>query len=174
MNLLAIKTDGDPTEIFLLDESGKKIREKIWIARRTLARDLLAEIKGLIGELADDENDIFSQIKGVIVYEGPGSFTGLRIGITAANAIAYAENIKIVGVSGDNWLLDGVRKIREKSEFSNENEEALTQKMEENLKKETDENGVIFSKKTDLEESAKLKIVMPKYGGQAHITAPKK
>ena len=52
--------------------------------------------------------------------------------------------------------------------------EALTQKMEENLKKETDENGVIFSKKTDLEESAKLKIVMPKYGGQAHITAPKK
>jgi tRNA threonylcarbamoyladenosine biosynthesis protein TsaB len=41
----------------------------------------------------------FSSIQRVAVTVGPGSFTGIRIGLSAAHAIALATRAKIVGVS---------------------------------------------------------------------------
>jgi len=35
--------------------------------------------------------------------KGPGSFTGLRIGITVFNTIADTNNVPIVGETGDSW-----------------------------------------------------------------------
>lgn len=37
-------------------------------------------------------------IESIIVHTGPGSFTGLRIGITTANSLAYALSVPVVGV----------------------------------------------------------------------------
>ncbi len=37
----------------------------------------------------------------VVVHAGPGGFTSLRIGVTTANALAYALGIPVVGVTGD-------------------------------------------------------------------------
>ncbi|MCL2451547.1 tRNA (adenosine(37)-N6)-threonylcarbamoyltransferase complex dimerization subunit type 1 TsaB [Candidatus Saccharibacteria bacterium] len=108
--ILALKTSGDPTEIYILDNTGKIIAEKKWDAGRTLARDLLSEIEKLLArtELAKGWEDL----TGVIVFRGPGSFTGLRIGITVANAIAYGRNIPIVGTNGDDWLASGLKKLQ--------------------------------------------------------------
>ncbi len=39
------------------------------------------------------------QIGGLVVCLGPGSFTGLRVGIAVAKGIAVARNIPIVGIS---------------------------------------------------------------------------
>lgn len=40
----------------------------------------------------------FKKLKGIIVNEGPGEFSALRIGISTANALAFALNIPIVGI----------------------------------------------------------------------------
>lgn len=56
-----------------------------------------------------------NEVEAVAVSIGPGSFTGLRIGLTTAKTLAYAWNKKIVGVptlealafgcpSGDGWV----------------------------------------------------------------------
>jgi tRNA threonylcarbamoyladenosine biosynthesis protein TsaB len=46
------------------------------------------------------------------VFQGPGSFTGLRIGITVANAIAYAQSVPIVGTRGEHWMADGIKRLQ--------------------------------------------------------------
>jgi tRNA threonylcarbamoyladenosine biosynthesis protein TsaB len=61
------------------------------------------------------------QLSAIIVYKGPGSFTGLRIGVSVANTYAYALNIPIVGCSGDDWLIDGIQSIKQ-----NINEKIIT------------------------------------------------
>lgn len=101
---VAIRTDTSDTEIYRLDENGKIEQQKLWPAGRTLARDLPGEIDQLI-----DSN--YNDITGIIVFKGPGSFTGLRIGITVANALAYAKAIPIVGTNGEDWLKSGLTKL---------------------------------------------------------------
>lgn len=103
---LAIRTDNPQAEIYLVDELGNVQGQKLWQADRTLARDLPGEIDELI-------NGNYDQLAGVVVYQGPGSFTGLRIGITVANAIAYGKSLPIVAVAGDNWLADGVNQLKD-------------------------------------------------------------
>lgn len=66
---------------------------------RELARDLLK----ILEESLHKSNLTWDSISGLAVFRGPGSFTGLRIGITAMNTIAYAKEIPIVGTLSDNW-----------------------------------------------------------------------
>lgn len=101
---LAIRSDKPETEIYLLDNQGKIVKQKLWDANRTLARDLPGEIDALV-------NGDYGQLNGVIAFRGPGSFTGLRIGVTVANSIAYANGIAIVGCVGDDWLSRGVEQL---------------------------------------------------------------
>lgn len=107
--ILALKTAGETSELYLLkggsDSKPNVVNENKWQAGRELAKTLLVKIE----ELLDGRS--FNEIDGLIVFTGPGSFTGLRIGITTVNTIAYSENIPIVGVSGNNWLEEGLKKL---------------------------------------------------------------
>ena len=84
-------------QLTLID--GDKRTDYEWVAERNLARDMLAYLRD---RLAENEAS-FADISGIGVFRGPGSFTGLRIGLAVLNTIAHEQRIPIVGVTGDVW-----------------------------------------------------------------------
>ena len=81
--------------------------EHTWEAGRTLAHGLLSFLESSLKEHGAG----FSDVRGLVVFRGPGSFTGLRIGITVMNTIAASESIPIVGATGDRWLAEGRERL---------------------------------------------------------------
>jgi tRNA threonylcarbamoyladenosine biosynthesis protein TsaB len=57
------------------------------------------KLLSLIHELLDASDAGWSQIDRIAVGVGPGTFTGLRIGIATAQALAQSTGIELVGVS---------------------------------------------------------------------------
>jgi tRNA threonylcarbamoyl adenosine modification protein YeaZ len=72
-----------------------------WLVGRTHGEQLLPAI----GRLHGEANLRRSRIRGVIVGTGPGAFTGLRVGIATAKALAHELGVPIVGVSTGEALL---------------------------------------------------------------------
>ena len=84
-------------QLALID--GEKRVDYEWAAGRSLARDMLAYLRDRLVE----NGASFADITGIGVFRGPGSFTGLRIGLAVLNTIAHEQRIPIVGVTGDAW-----------------------------------------------------------------------
>ena len=59
------------------------------------ARDLLGRIETLLGEAGLRAADL----RGVVATLGPGSFTGVRVGLATAKGLAYALDIGLAGLS---------------------------------------------------------------------------
>lgn len=53
-------------------------------------------------------------LNGVAVSKGPGSFTGLRIGMSMAKALAYSHKIPIVGVSTPDAIASGIAPVADR------------------------------------------------------------
>lgn len=53
----------------------------------------------LLEELFNDNDISIQDIKGVIVINGPGSFTGVRIGIVMAKMLGYTKDIDVRAIS---------------------------------------------------------------------------
>ena len=60
-----------------------------------LSRDAVKKIADMFASANLTPDDIDK----IIVVDGPGSFTGIRVGITIAKVYAYAKNIKITSIS---------------------------------------------------------------------------
>ena len=69
-----------------------------------LSKITLSVIDDMLNRLSISKRDI----NRIVCVNGPGSFTGLRIGVTIAKVWAYSLNIDIVGVSSLYVLSTGV------------------------------------------------------------------
>ena len=78
-----------------------------WQADRGLAKGLL----GYLQEQLQAQGKTWSDITGIGVFQGPGSFTGLRIGLTVLNTLADSEAIPIVGSTSKDWQNDVLAKL---------------------------------------------------------------
>ena len=93
MPILAIDTATMVSSVAVADE--KKLLGELTVQTRlTHSETLLPHIQQVLKMAGVAKN----QLKAVAVSLGPGSFTGLRIGLGAAKAIAYGLNIPIIGV----------------------------------------------------------------------------
>lgn len=107
--ILALRTDSMTAFLGLLSPAGEIVKSKEWEAGRQLSVQLPSATDEILASAGVDYNDLF----GIVVYEGPGSFTGLRIGITIANTIAHELRIPIVGSTGEDWIDSGLLSLKE-------------------------------------------------------------
>ncbi len=62
-------------------------------------RDQAAKLVPLIQDCMAEARVAFADVQGIITTNGPGSFTGLRIGLSAARSFSLALNIPLIGVT---------------------------------------------------------------------------
>lgn len=93
MKILAIES-ASVTASCAVSENGVILGEFTLNHKKTHSEKLMPLIEALMKELELNINDI----DVVAVSEGPGSYTGLRIGASIAKSLAYAANIPIASV----------------------------------------------------------------------------
>ncbi len=108
MIILTLRTDKPEAEVGLFDDTNQ-LQYITWPAHRQLAESLHAQIDTML-KVADKK---LSQVQGIVAYQGPGSFTGLRIGLSVANALADSLGLAIIAETGNDWIRQGITKLQQ-------------------------------------------------------------
>lgn len=91
---LAIDTAAPRLQLGLLREDGRTD-----ISVDEIATGHAELIFGRIAELLERNGLGYADLQRIVTTTGPGSFTGLRIGLSAARGIGLARGIPVIGVS---------------------------------------------------------------------------
>ncbi len=129
MIILTLRTDKPEAEIGLFEDA-KALAHHTWQAHYELAETIHAQLR----DFMQTRNMTIRDLQGIVVFKGPGSFTGLRIGLAVTNALAASYQLPIVGQTDGEWQSTGAMRL--------------------------------LNHETDL-------VVLPEYGSDPHITAPK-
>lgn len=93
MHVLLIETSGMLGAVALADELALRAVVSLSTARKH-ARDLVPSIQQLYQQLEWTP----AQTDWIVVDVGPGSYTGLRVGLTTAKTLAYVANARVASV----------------------------------------------------------------------------
>jgi tRNA threonylcarbamoyl adenosine modification protein YeaZ len=99
--LLAIDTSGTRALVALGNPDGAVSAERRWTAGYRHGEELLARVD----EMLTAEGVALADLTGIVVGTGPGAFTGLRVGLATAKALARGLEIAIAGVPTSEALL---------------------------------------------------------------------
>src|SRR4051794_32061039 len=105
--LLVIDTATSRVVVAAAAPDGTLLGATTWEAGRTHGEQLLPTI----GRLHGEANLRRSRIRGVVVGTGPGAFTGLRVGLATAKALAHELDVPVVGVSTGEALIRAATEI---------------------------------------------------------------
>ncbi len=93
IKILSIETSGDICSVGLSDE-GKLIAEYTTAEKHSHDKLLASYVKNILR----DNNLDLEEISSVAVSVGPGSFTGLRVGVSLAKSLCFGGNPKLIPV----------------------------------------------------------------------------
>ncbi|MCA9341185.1 hypothetical protein KC952_01505 [Candidatus Saccharibacteria bacterium] len=96
--ILLLDTSTGECRLTLINHTNEQF-DYVWQADRELSNGLL---KFIVDKLKIHNKTVY-EVTGIGVFAGPGSFTGLRIGMTILNTLASDQDIPIVSGRGDNW-----------------------------------------------------------------------
>ncbi len=78
--------------------------EVLYEFHEEIKSDMSSKILPIIDEGLKKSNLTLNSINNIFVVTGPGSFTGVRIGVTIAKTIAWALNKKIIPISSLEFM----------------------------------------------------------------------
>lgn len=90
---LGLDTATDSPGLAVLSDDGV-LAEHVWRSRRGHTRQLAPRVLSALEDLGMAPGDLI----GVAVALGPGSYTGLRVGLAFAKGLAFAAGIPVVGI----------------------------------------------------------------------------
>ncbi len=93
MRILALDTSTRSCSVALLEGEEVVVETAVGVARTHSAH-----LPAMVEQALRLAGWTFGRLEGIVVGVGPGSFTGLRIGIATAKGIAYAAGLPCVGV----------------------------------------------------------------------------
>jgi tRNA threonylcarbamoyladenosine biosynthesis protein TsaB len=103
MKILAIETSG-PTFSLALAEKGSLVSEVFWHAGFTHSERLIPALQWILDR--SSWNKI--EIQKIAISIGPGSFTGIRVGLTCARTLAQGLGIPVVGIDTLEVITAGI------------------------------------------------------------------
>ena len=112
MNLIAIETSTEVASVAL--SLGKDVYSLEQVGVRQHAQYLLPMLQTLMQE----HQLTWSMLQGMVFGAGPGSFTGLRIACSIAQALAYAHALPIYGISSMDAIAYQASSLMQAQELS--------------------------------------------------------
>lgn len=107
MKILAFDTSSTALSVALLEDE-KLVAETTVTVKKNHSISLMPTIDFLVAQAGWQPSDL----ERIVVAQGPGSYTGLRVAVATAKTLAYALDIDLVGVSSlqalTNLSVDGV------------------------------------------------------------------
>lgn len=94
MKILAVDTSAKSASVAIADEN-TIIGSSFINTKSTHSQTLIP----MIEELLNHTNTNISELDAIAVNNGPGSFTGIRIGVAAVKGLCFNDNIKCIAVS---------------------------------------------------------------------------
>jgi tRNA threonylcarbamoyladenosine biosynthesis protein TsaB len=94
MKILSIDTSNYPLGVALIEE-GKVIGEYITFFKKNHSVRAMPAVEQLLKECETDPKELTK----IVVANGPGSYTGVRIGVTLAKTLAWSLDIPLIPVS---------------------------------------------------------------------------
>jgi tRNA threonylcarbamoyladenosine biosynthesis protein TsaB len=107
MLLLGLETSGQVASVAVCDEDGV-ISQTSVLAKRTHSQVIMP----LMTYVLSNASLTLEKIDGFAVSSGPGSYTGLRIGIAAVKAVCFALDKTCAGISALESLAYNMRGFR--------------------------------------------------------------
>ena len=93
MKIIAIETATEICGVSIIENN-----EIIGIEEQILFRDHAEKLPLLTQKILKKYNLKIKDFNGVAVSTGPGSFTGLRIGLSFAKALAFSNDINLIPI----------------------------------------------------------------------------
>lgn len=93
MNILAIETTGAEASVAVINEKGE-----VFMEASDQKLNHLQNLMPMVDILLQKRGMLIDDVDYIAVSEGPGSFTGIRIGVSSARALAQALNLKTISV----------------------------------------------------------------------------
>jgi tRNA threonylcarbamoyladenosine biosynthesis protein TsaB len=101
--VLYINTTDFNSVIFALSD-GKKVWKKSYKVDPHKSHETLQKLEGFL--LKSKILNSKSEIKKIVVNKGPGSYTGVRVGVTIALALGFAWNIPVQAKAKDKFKIN--------------------------------------------------------------------